>query len=363
MINSDLSKRVLTIGVYYKNNAPGGMASVAASYEKYFSTFMYISTWRLGGKTVKIWYVIKALIVFCFTMLFNKDIQIVHIHTAAHNSFFRKSLFVRLAKKYNKKVIMHIHASQFKDFYKVSDKKQQIVNILNTCDKIIVLSQSWKDFFIGIDVDSSRLEVLNNIVSPPEKIKVRKDVQIPLRFLFLGEIGDRKGIFDLLEAIALNRDEFSQKIHLEVGGNGEVERFKKAVKSKNLEEFITFLGWTSGEAKHEALLSADVYILPSHNEGLPISILEAMSYGLPVISTNVGGIPEVVRVDYNGYIIQAGNKEQIIKAISIFVNNIDLVRTLGRNSLKIVESYYPPSVFRTLNGIYSELLSDSYNNE
>lgn len=357
-IDLSLSKKILTIGVYYKNNAPGGMASVVSSYDEFFSKFLYISSWRIGGWGVKLFYFYKALLHLVFLMLFNFQIKIVHIHSAAHNSFYRKSLFLKIAKFFKRKVVFHIHASQFKDFYWASNKKQYIVDVLNTCDKVIVLSKSWKDFFIEIGVKEERIVILRNIVSMPAfgDKKFRETTSL-LRLLFLGEIGDRKGVFDLLKVLSLNPNQFSERIRVFIGGNGDIDRLKRAIDSNNLGGFVSFVGWVSGNRKKELLQSCNVLVLPSYNEGLPISILEGMSYGLPIISTNVGGIPEIVKDGYNGFLVNPGDLNGIHKAILTFIENPTLLNTLGDNSKKVVGPYLPESVFTDLCDIYISILS------
>ena len=129
--------------------------------------------------------------------------------------------------------------------------------------------------------------------------------------LFLGLLGKNKGIYDLLECIRDHKVEFQGKLKLYIGGNGEIEHVKQLIKEYGIADIVIFEGWVSGDKKIELLNKSDAYILPSYKEGLPISILEAMSYGMPIISTPVGGIPEIVSNGENGYLVEPGNKEDI----------------------------------------------------
>ena len=108
-----------------------------------------------------------------------------------------------------------------------------------------------------------------------------------------------------------------------IGGNGEIQRLKELINKHNIEDIVEFLGWISSMEKAIILNSTDVYILPSYNEGLPISILESMSYGKAIISTNVGGIPEIVRNKENGLLINPGELKQMEQAIDFFLENPD----------------------------------------
>ncbi len=357
MMDVKLSSRVLSVGVYYKNNAPGGMASVADSYSKSFHKYSYVSSWKTGNKLTKFVYLTCALVQVIWQLCFNRSISILHIHTAAHASFYRKSLFVLLGRIFNKKILMHIHASQFKVFYSQSNWKGLIRKILNLCDLVLVLSNSWKDYFIAIGVDHKKLAVLNNIVHPPSITIAPVSFNFPVKYLFLGEIGDRKGIFDLLNVIADNKELFKDNLHLLIGGNGEVKRLIDFINQNELNSFVTFLGWVSDESKQEALLTSDVFILPSYNEGLPIAILEAMSYGKPIISTDIGGIAEIVKDKYNGCLILPGDYNAIKESLSFFIDNPHYINEFGNRSLKVVKAYYAENVMVELKKIYEQCLA------
>lgn len=101
---------------------------------------------------------------------------------------------------------------------------------------------------------------------------------------------------------------------------------------------------------------ADIYILPSYNEGLPIAILEAMSYTHPIISTPVGGIPEVVKDHQNGILVEPGNLEQIKEALLFFIKHPEVIESYGQKSYEIVQPYFPENVFLQLKKIYYDLL-------
>mgnify|MGYP002524012525 CR=1 FL=1 len=165
-INKNISIKVLFLGVSMKTK--GGMTAVLVSYNKYIENMRFIPTWKLGNKFVKVWYALQALVRTWILLKFDKRIKIVHIHGAANASFYRCRMFIRLAKKCGKKVILHEHAADFVEFYNASDDKQGITDTLKMCDALIVLSQSWKKYFVSIGMDKGKIHVLNNIVSPPE---------------------------------------------------------------------------------------------------------------------------------------------------------------------------------------------------
>ena len=257
------------------------------------------------------------------------------------------------------KIILHIHASRFKDFYNEASSRKQtwIRNTLNDCDRVIVLSKSWQEWFEGIGIPCDKLTVLHNITAYPIVRKKFHAEDGKVHFLFMGEIGERKGVFDILKCITDHKKEFCGRIVLRIGGNRNEEKLLSYIRECQLEDMVKFEGWVIGEKKIELLNWADVFMLPSYNEGLPISILEAMSYGHPIISSPVGGIPEVVKEGENGVLVEPGNPEAIYYAMTRYMNNRERIRFEGKSSLKLVEPYLPHSVMMDLRKIYEELLS------
>lgn len=352
-INKAISNQVLVVGV--KKDTPGGMASVVKAYDDYFDEMKYVTTWRLGNKFIKFQYAFIAILRFLTFMVFDLNIKIVHIHGAANASMSRKSIFIKLGKFFKKKVIMHMHAADFEEYFLEKANKRKVLNWLNSCDLLLVLSESWKKYFSSIGIDETKIEVLNNIVAHPTK-QASHERDTRLRLLFMGEIGRRKGIYDLLKVLSDNRDYFKDKLLLRIGGNLEEDIISNYIIDHKLSDFVSFEGWIKNEEKIRCLNWEDVYILPSYNEGLPISILEAMSYSHPVITTNVGGIPEIVKSHYNGILIEPGNEKHIMDALIFFIENPIKISEYGFNAFKSVQSFFPEDVFSNLNKIYDRML-------
>lgn len=354
-INKDLSSQVLFLGVSKKTK--GGMTAVLVSYDKYIENMRFIPTWKLGNKAVKSWYALQALVRTWFLLTFDKRIKIVHIHGAANASFERCKLFINLAKKCGKKVILHEHAADFVDYFDGAADKQAITDTLQKCDALIVLSQSWKKYFASIGMDDCKIHVLNNIVSPPALQTKNHVADEKIRLMYMGEISKRKGGFDLLEAIVNNKEYFADKLLLRMGGNEVDGDIKAYIRENGLESFVTYEGWIAGQKKIDCLNWEDVYILPSYNEGLPIAILEAMAYSHPVISTPVGGIPEIIKSGKNGILVQPGDTKGIADAIKFYIENNEAIKSQGDKAYEVVQDFFPNKVFGDLKALYLKMLN------
>ena len=354
-IENEISSRVLTLGEYFEDSTHGGIASVLRYYKPCFGTFNFIPTYRDASALSKLRYDAFSLCRLWWKLLTDRNIRIVHIHTAWGGSFIKHAWYVWLAAAMGRKVVLHCHGSSFEGWYDrlPAGRRRLVGDTFRRSGKVIALARAWKDLFVSIGVDASKVEVLNNITPCSGAGMKPLRPGEPVRFLFLGEIGPRKGVFDILEALRLIPEQKRRALRLDIGGNRNEEQLRSRIEEYGLQQTVTFHGFVSGERKRELLQAADVFILPSFNEGLPIAILEAMSYGCAVISTPVGGIPEVV--SGNGVLVSPGDAAQIADAMQR-LSDPGVFRPMGERSLVIVEDYYPEAVISHLRSIYLSLL-------
>jgi glycosyltransferase involved in cell wall biosynthesis len=128
------------------------------------------------------------------------------------------------------------------------------------------------------------------------------------------------------------------------------------INKNHTSDIVEFLGWVDNEKKSAVFNNSDVFVLPSYAEGLPISILEAMSYGKAIIATDVGGVSEIVRENENGILIEPGNQQQIKLAINNLLDHRELLSKFGAVSELIVQRYMPDAVIKKLEDLYKSLL-------
>lgn len=348
--------KVLMLGP--ARSVKGGMTSVVDNYFEYGLDkkvdLKYVETINDKNKIFKLAKAIEGYIIFKRSL---KNYDIIHIHMASRRSTFRKGKYVKEAKKYNKRVILHIHGAEFKIFYEkeCSEKQKQTVReILNLADKIIVLSEEWKEFFSKL-VDDRKIEVIYNSIVIPNDFK--KDLNVR-KMLFLGRYGKRKGIYDLIDVFEELIKDYPDLV-LYAGGDGEIEKVKNLVKEKHLENNIKVLGWTTGKEKEKLLQDCLFYVLPSYNEGMPMSLIEGMAYKNVAISTRVGGIPKVITNMENGVLIEPGDKLALCNNIKVLLDNYELRKKLSLNARKTVEKKFNiekniESLLKIYNNIYTE---------
>lgn len=334
----------------------GGVAYVLDAYKQIFPLSTFISTTASSNKIINLVYLLGALIRFVLLLTFSKKIKIIHIHGASYNSFKRKYIFFKLAKFYEKKVIYHIHGGEFHLFFERSSmrRKQLIRDFMENADYVICISEWWKRYFIS-KFKIKNIGIVPNVVIPPTTRNEKEKNIRPERlstFLFLGDVAKHKGIWFLLDVIRNNISQIRSKAKFYIGGDGEINLLKLKIQKYKLDDIVEYIGWVTDEKKDYYLRTSDVYLLPSYNEGLPISILEAMSYGLPILATNVGGIPEIVSDD-NGKLFNPGNSSELKEMILYFINAE--LRKMGEISYAKANKYFPDQIHKVLIGIYEHL--------
>ncbi len=342
------NKQILIIGPL----GQGGITSVINLHlNNGLNEAEFLPSYVEGSLFAKLYYFLKFLTIFIFKIS-NKNIKIVHIHTATKGSFLRKAIIFYLAKLFKKKTIFHVHGAEFNIFYsKSSDIVKKIVNnIFTQSDIVLALSKQWhKD--LSEKSHNNNVRVLYNPLTL-KFLKTKQDETI--KVLFMGRLGQRKGTYDIVEAA---KNLKCNKIEITLFGDGEIDEIQALINKNNLNDKLKVGGWISGEDVDNAYQDADIYILPSYNEGLPMSVLEAMSYGLPVITTPAGGTPEAVENGLNGYLIEPGDYRALAEKIDILANDKELREKMGKNGYEIAKAKFDISIIiAELNKLYEELL-------
>jgi len=324
----------------------------------------HISSKEDGSNLLKIRVFIQALVKL-LGMLITTDVDLVHIRGSHRGSAFRQAIMTLLVLVFRKPIVLQTHASEFHVFYaNLAPVWRKFISwTFCQCDRFVVLSESWKEFHTkNLGLKPEQVTVMYNPVKVPPEVPLRNNL-VPsesIKLIFLGYIGKRKGAFDLINAFAQLPEAEKTNSILIIAGDGEVETAKELVQSLNLTDNIIFPGWIDTEQRDRLLTQADIFVLPSYNEGLPLSMLEAMAWELPVIVTPVGGIAEIVTDGENGLLIEPGNVEQLSAAMQSLITNQDLrlaLRTKARQSiltqdinnywLSFLEIYYSAIKSRT----------------
>jgi glycosyltransferase involved in cell wall biosynthesis len=325
-------------------NEMGGIRAVVQGYvdgglfERYNGT--YVASHRYGSAWRKIFTACKAWIRVAY-LLRELDTPLVHVHMASRASFWRKFVVCRLARQAGRPYIVHLHGAQFADFYGKEAgplARRAIRSTFAHASVVIALSQEWRERVLRI-CPSTAVEVLHNAVPIPDMARARRSASSAPTLLFLGHLSPHKGIYDLVRAFANVAQRFPQA-RLVLGGVGQVDELRQLAAQLNVAQRVACPGWLNAQDKNVALATSTIFILPSYDEGMPMALLEAMSWGLPVIATPVGGVPQVIEPEVNGLMIDPGDIDSLTRALTRLLQDPDLRRRLGSAARTTIETRF-----------------------
>lgn len=304
---------VLMVGV--DHNCVGGMWSVAENFLKndYYveqTHVQYVATATSGSLIHRVGKMLSGYAKI-IRVLHTGKIDLLHVHMAEKGSTFRKGGVVWLGRRFGCKIVVQMHAGPFMAWYDTQgDTRKKIIRkILNTPDKVLVLGKYWEKAMVQI-VPSKKMEVLYNGVLCPAENPYQMQAK---NILYLGVMKKAKGIFDLLAAFQLIAGKLPEDCFLILGGTdptGEVSRY---IREKHLENRVKMPGWISGPEKSRVLQEAAVLVQPSYFEGLSMSVIEAMAYGVPVVATGISTMPEVLGT--GAELVKPGEVPQLARAL------------------------------------------------
>ena len=306
----------------------------------------YVVTWvamhRSGSGLQKAVAAIKGIATAIFTM---PRYDIVHIHSAAYVSFVRKSLVFWVARLWRRRIIWHLHTpnEDFCDFFGAPGFFGKYGRyVLGKADRVVVLSESWRPLATRY-VDDSRISV---ILNPIPDIDAGTSVEKPdglVRVLYLAHLIQRKGYPNLIRAFA-GVHRAHPRCKLVFAGSGETRQALELCRELGIEDAVEFLGWIGEPQRSNELRKAEIFVLPSYQEGLPMGILEAMAFGLAVITTPVGGIGDVIKDQVNGVLVAPGEVDELERAVLDLVRDSGKRTRLGRQAEADVGSFTPLNI-------------------
>ncbi len=294
--------------------------------------------------------------------------SMVHIHTCSGFSFFRSAMDMIVAQSRGCRTLLHIHGAAFDAFYDEVGliRKKLIRTILNQADTVIALSTGWENK-LRLMASRANITVVENAVEIPsfDLPATPTDNAYPCRFVLLARMDTWKGIDDLLTACDLIRRDhvrFELTLAGPPGSAGDKNELDEKIDKHHLSSYVRYIGSVHGDQKDELLRRADVYVQSSHHEGMPISVLEAMAYRLPIVATRVGAIPEVIEHDVHGLLVPTRQPSELAQAMKTIASDAILRQRLSVASHALAQTRFSLHRFhQDLLHLYDEVLSHQRN--
>jgi glycosyltransferase involved in cell wall biosynthesis len=339
-----MSKEIVMIGT-----APEARSGIAAVVNVYLAQGLF-RRWRVrfiathgdGGKLRKALIAARGWLGF-MALLLTGRVALLHVLAASNASFWRKALFVLPAHALGAPYLMHMHCGRFVDFYSrecPSWAQRLVRHMFRHARAVVALSEQWREALSAISPDSRVVTIPNPIDIPAWQ--ARLEGPIPT-VLFLGVLKEAKGVNDLLNAWAKVLQSIPHA-RLLLGGTGDLDAANELARRLGIESSVEMPGWVVGKDKEALLRQAWVFTLPSHAEALPMSVLECMAAGIPVVASRVGGIPLAVEDGRTGHLVEPRDPRGLAKALIGLLTDAGNRRAMGNAARRRAEEAFSAEV-------------------
>jgi glycosyltransferase involved in cell wall biosynthesis len=337
--------RVLFIGAFPPRDSPirGGIVTscrrlLESPFRGWFDLILLDSTQRSipePGPLTRAFHAAVRVARFV-VLLERRRPQAVLAFTSQGASFVEKSLCAAYARARGTPTVLLMRGGPFMDDVRASSTYRWFARMLLANAAVIPCQgELWRRFFRDeLGISEARLPVIHNWTAPANYLAIPRDGSRedgPLRIVFLAWIDRAKGVFDLLDAVRTLADDGTVpafELHL-AGGGADIREFSARVAAFGLAERVRMHGWVGDEARQALFASADIFVLPSYAEGMPNSMIEAMSLAVPVVVSPVGSIPDVIRDGENGLLVPPGDAEALRATLARLLESPGRRRRIG----------------------------------
>jgi len=278
--------------------------------------------------------------------------------TAKGIGFYKDLPIAIIAKLFRKKLVLHYHNKGVKtrqnNFF-----DNFLYKLLFKNTKVILLSKLLYDD-VKKYVNEEDAYYCPNGIPVVEYEKSNKNANQTPELLFLSNLIESKGVFVLLEALQiLNKKKIDFHCNF-VGGEADIssQQLAQKISELNLQDLVTYHGKQFGNDKYKLFNHSDIFVFPTfyHNETFGLVNLEAMMFGLPVISTNEGAIPNIIDDNETGYLIKKQDSVDLANKIQQLIENPSLRKRMGRKGKEKFEREYTLSHFeQNMNKILTKI--------
>lgn len=333
--STDRKSKILMIGMHLTKTRGGITTLIADILESPLKSdfdFEYIESQADDfGQIQKLILAIQSWF-RCIWICLSERPKLVYVHLGSNASLYRESVFIYLAKIFKKKVVTHFHAGDIDNYFPKQNRfgRWFIKRAIEKSDSIIAVSHESKKQLERI-ANCLSVVVIENAINTESfcKIPMIRENRNTTNLLFVGATGKLKGERDLIEALSILSRDKKPNLRISFLGYG-AENLMQECENRGITDLIDFLGIASLDDRIKYFANADIFILPTYAEAMPISIIEAMAAGLPVISTTVGGIPELIDDGIDGLLFTPGDTNALAKKIALLVNDRESRNRIGK---------------------------------
>ncbi|KYK21243.1 hypothetical protein AYK24_03305 [Thermoplasmatales archaeon SG8-52-4] len=328
------------------------------TYSKYKTVFIRLPSVCYKGIIYKCSLLLVSYFKFIWILITN-HINLVHINPSlTKNAVLRDSFFAFLSFLFSKKILIQWHGWNPDNEYLLSKYKNILRASLWKASQINVLTPSLARK-LRLAGYKNEIGYTKTFVDDKFIKKASNDIKCSIgTILFLSTISKNKGIYEAIETFRLIRIKYPDFRFIVAGDGPELDIVKNSL-DPEIREKITFTGYVTGIHKEQVFNESDLYLFPSHYEGMPISLLEAMGYGLPVICSKVGAIPDFFEEEKMGFMVNGFDPVDYANRIEYLISNKERVKSISKyNSQYIRENHLASNHIIILDKIYNSIAND-----
>jgi glycosyltransferase involved in cell wall biosynthesis len=349
----------------------GGVANYYRALQNHFSAdVIYFTRGSRPGRRGYVtdsWRLASDYAQFFKLLSHDREIRIVHINTSfGRKGLFRDAFFILLAKGLGRRVLVFFRGWDERFERKLNRISVKLaVRAFLHADHMLVLSQELRDkvqrwgFTRPIDTESTVVDqqlMSYAVTAFPERVE--RTASTCIRILFLARLERAKGVYTTVDTHAALLKKFPS-IRLRIAGDGsERTRLAQYIAERRIPN-VDLLGYVRGQDKIDAFRSADIYLFPTtHGEGMPNSVLEAMAFGLPIVTRRVGGIVDFFRDGEMGFLTDSVDADAYVEIVTRLIENPEVRRQIARTNHEYAAEHFAAArVVGRLEAVYRQVLT------
>jgi glycosyltransferase involved in cell wall biosynthesis len=336
--------------------------AVNSSFEtKYINLSTSVSVDDIGKQGLVKWSRYLGIILKTFFQGLFWHPQLVYITLTSHGmGLWKDAVIVVLCRLLGLKHVLHFHNKGVKKYAQNNKKADLLYRFIFKKAKVILLSPLLYPDIAAYVAKENVFYCANGVPALDKKHSSdSKSIDTSIQLLFLSNLIASKGVWDLLDACQHLKEKavlFQCDI---VGGEGDIssQELEKQIQERGLQEHVHYLGKQYGEGKTAIFQSADIFIHPTQEDCFPLVLLEAMQFGLPIISSEEGAIPEIVEDGQTGFLVPKRDVHTLAEKLELLINNKELRTSMGMAGRKKYEAEFTLARFENrLLSVLTEIL-------
>jgi glycosyltransferase involved in cell wall biosynthesis len=289
--------------------------------------------------------------------------RLVHLNPSlGHKALLRDGVLLLVAKLLGRRVVVFLRGWDCDCEGAIRRRYLFLFRLVYfRADAFIVLATRFKsvlrDFGCDKPIYVETTVVADDVFSRAEAESTRRKPEPGhLNILFLSRVEKAKGIYEAIHAFRMMKDRYPRLTMTVAGGGSELQKAMEYVNTEGIAD-VRFLGWVYGEEKHKAFAGADIYLFPTHGEGMPNSVLEAMAYGIPIVTRPVGGVADFFEDGAMGYVTKSMEPQVFAQHLETLIRSRELRDRMSRYNRQYAWDHFRASaVAERLRHIYEEVL-------